>query len=253
MIVNTSNQILDQIEMKHCLDDVRLMDEFQHITGELVGRSFFGNSLLGQINGKPMTTELAELIGECMDVTISPFNILVGSKAVKLGILPHHKRLMKRIKRFRDACESIIEKRKTELKISTNNRKDLLQALLEMQETSTDEAFTTVEIIDEFITFFLAGMDTTGHTLGMIMYYLSIYPEHLVRIKEEVDNYIIDEKAIDQSRLNKMVYTTAFIKETLRVATPVPFLFHRTALEDHKLGPLFIKKETIVNASKIYA
>jgi len=33
------------------------------------------------------------------------------------------------------------------------------------------------EIVDEFISFFLAGMDTTGHLSGIILYNLIRYPE----------------------------------------------------------------------------
>lgn len=36
---------------------------------------------------------------------------------------------------------------------------------------------TSTELLEEFFTFFVGGMDTTAHLLHMAMYYLSIYPE----------------------------------------------------------------------------
>jgi cytochrome P450 len=41
-----------------------------------------------------------------------------------------------------------------------------------------------------------------------------------------------------------MDYLTAFLKETLRMATPATTIMHRVALSDHKLGNLEIKKGT---------
>lgn len=42
------------------------------------------------------------------------------------------------------------------------------------------------EIIDEYITFFIAGMDTTGHLISMTIYALWRYPEVLRKVKEEI-------------------------------------------------------------------
>lgn len=49
--------------------------------------------------------------------------------------------------------------------------------------------------------------------------------------------------------MNKLDYTTAFIKETLRFAGPAPMCLPRSATEDHTLGGgrLKIKKGTVVS------
>ena len=72
-----------------------------------------------------------------------------------------------------------------------------------------------------------------------------------VKVKEEVFTLIGDEEAIDQNILNKMTYTLAFIKETLRFATPAPAPAPRIALEDNKIKFLSIKKGTMVVPGKL--
>ena len=41
----------------------------------------------------------------------------------------------------------------------------------------------------------------------------------------------------------------AFVKETLRCMSPVPFLIKREALCDHYIGDIFIKKGTFVDVN----
>jgi len=103
------------------------------------------------------------------------------------------------------------------------------------------------EIVDEFATFFIAGMDTTGHLLTMVLYYLDKYPAYKQKVKEEVDKVFKDGTLFDHDLLNEMHFTNAFLKETLRLATPAPFIFQRIAVQDHKLGDVFVKKGTWVN------
>mmetsp|Transcript_24709 Transcript_24709/g.21880 ORF Transcript_24709/g.21880 Transcript_24709/m.21880 type:complete len:185 (+) Transcript_24709:862-1416(+) len=99
----------------------------------------------------------------------------------------------------------------------------------------------------EFLTFFIAGMDTTGHLLTMASYYLLKNPECMKKVMAEVNQHIKSDDDLNTENLGKMNYLSAVIKETLRVATPAPTLFDRTACEDVTIGDLKIKKGTNVS------
>lgn len=43
------------------------------------------------------------------------------------------------------------------------------------------------QIINEFMTFYVAGMDTTGHLCGMAVWYLTQYPEIKAKVQHEID------------------------------------------------------------------
>lgn len=76
--------------------------------------------------------------------------------------------------------------------------------------------------------FMFAGHDTTASTLAFAYALLHEYPEALAKVREELDSVLgADvEKVADQiadapEMLNRLTYTTAVIKETLRMFPPV--------------------------------
>lgn len=104
--------------------------------------------------------------------------------------------------------------------------------LHEMREKD-EEGFSDRDIVDEFITFFIAGMDTTAHLAAMGTYYFLKNPETHAKLREEADMYLSNQSEITIDSINKMEYATAFIKETLRLAAPGASSFERMATEDH--------------------
>ncbi len=96
------------------------------------------------------------------------------------------------IKCIRDFCESIIEERKKNLKEDKEkyiNNPDLLTILL------SDDMFkdNNKSMIDEIITFFLAGSFTLRSTNSNMFMYLALYPEvHRKLMKELIDTHLSD-------------------------------------------------------------
>lgn len=48
--------------------------------------------------------------------------------------------------------------------------------LIDRKLIDTEEGLTKEQLIEEFLTLFIAGTDTTSHLMGMMFYYLSINP-----------------------------------------------------------------------------
>lgn len=83
------------------------------------------------------------------------------------------------------------------------------------------------------MTFFFAGMDTTGTTAGWLFYNMALYPDKMKKLIEEISTFKDELKYED---LNKMDYTTAFIKETLRMYPPVASAIPRIPRKKTKIG-----------------
>ncbi|KAK6063318.1 P450 monooxygenase AflN 4 [Seiridium cupressi] len=84
-----------------------------------------------------------------------------------------------------------------------------------------------VDITDSVKTFIFAGHDTTSSTLCWASYLLHKHPEVFTRLKAELDAHLpssLEETAAkikeDPYIVNKLEYTNAVIKETLRVFPP---------------------------------
>jgi len=250
MIVETTREFLDELE-KQTLERVIIMDEFQKITGEVVGRIFFGKSLSQySLDGKPLTLFLADIISETGVKTQDPLRMIIGNKIYMK--FPHMKKLQNKIQKFRKLCFKIISERKEQMKESKErlgDKKDLLGLLLENQNQESAYALNDEEIIDEFVSFFLAGMDTTGHLLTMISYNLALHPQYLETLREEVSR-LYEGKNVDEitiNDLNGMEFMGLVIKETLRYNSPVPSTLPREAIDNHMLGDLKILKGTAVS------
>lgn len=75
-----------------------------------------------------------------------------------------------------------------------------------------------------------AGVETTSNTLNVALYHLSLHPEKLNRLKEELQDTMPSASALAPwSTLEKLPYLTAVIKESLRVGYGTTSRFIRVA------------------------
>lgn len=90
------------------------------------------------------------------------------------------------------------------------------------------------------MTFFFAGMDTTGVTTGQSLYRMCKNPEIMKRVQEELRRVIPEDgnapEKITPDHLSKLEYVQAVAKETLRMASPVSMLVPKSVLEDCVVG-----------------
>jgi len=224
-------------------NNFQAIQKVQQITGEVVGQVFLGESLnTYKIEGRPLTLYLADLLCAVMTNSLRPLSLVLGPKLVHY--LPSHRKLMKRSKDFRQVCLQIVKDRKEQ---QDQHYDDLLGSLLKTQQSEvSEERMSDEDIINEFITFFSAGMDTTGHLIGMALYALTQHPEYLQKIKQERDEFYNKGVDLTADKLQKMDILHSFLKETLRYYTPVPLMLNRKAIESHKLLDLDVPKGMLV-------
>jgi cytochrome P450 len=146
----------------------------------------------------------------------------------------------------------LISKRREEFlnnlknKDTPSNRKDLLQLLFDAQINDPTNALSDDEILGEFVTFFLAGMDTTGQLLTISTYHLLNNPQYLAEAQKDADDIMAHSDCLTTKQVNEETFLSYFLKEALRISPPAPNLFARVALEDEKVGSINIKKGTLV-------
>jgi len=244
LIQETVNEFLDKIPPE-IYKECEIMDRIQQITAEVVGRIFFGRCLSRySLDGMPLTLALTHLMGDIGSVIRSGPYMLFGKKILKLPI-PKYQKVKQRAQDIRAQCNKIIEGRKND----QGKYHDLLDALL-ARRTSEEpsEGLSDEDITNEFITLFLAGMDTTGHLVSTVLYYLAKNPQYLEQIKKERESVFKADKSLSIDDLQGMDHLSSAIKESLRISTPVPWILLREALVDHRVGDLQIRKGTLVRS-----
>jgi len=242
---------LDELA-KTNLTKVNILDELQKITGEMVGRIFFGQNLNKyKINGKLLTLYLADLmVRSTTGFRKNYFIIMAFMVGINLELFPSYREIMNEVREFRQVCIKIIQERKNSPHAKGT---DLLGVLLETQNASkSEEHFTDDDIVNEFVTFFIAGMDTTGHLTTMALYLLTQNPQSFSKLQEEVDQVYSKTDPVTIEDLGHMDYMQCVLKETMRLYTPAPTIFPRIAQNDHTLGNLNIKKGTSVRPTPLY-
>ncbi len=254
MIVKTSKEVFDQMESGD-LSKVKINDVCQNITGVVVGRIFFGEEMNNyKFQGLPLTEALGALLQRVGEIGLSGPSFLLGDKVLKKIPIGPQVKLMKDIEEFRGLCVEIVQEKKKLFNEKKKNHansdkdwKDMLDGLFDYVEKYTNEEhFSDKDIVDEFITFFSAGMDTTAHLVSLGLYYLTVYPKYLAKVIEEVDRLYNDGEELTLDGLQKMDFIMAFLKETLRVGNPAPLIFPREALQDHYLEDVKIRKGATV-------
>eukprot|EP00884_Botryococcus_braunii_P001148 jgi/Botrbrau1/11033/Bobra.92_2s0006.1 len=111
---------------------------------------------------------------------------------------------------------------------------------------------STGRLWSEVSVFFIAGMETTGHTMSWALYLISQHPEVEAKIMQELDSVgllVTEERPmprdLEYADIGKLPYLAAVMKEALRMYTPVPMIF-RQAKRDLQVGPYVIPKGQVV-------
>ncbi|KAL5091646.1 hypothetical protein Trisim1_002862 [Trichoderma cf. simile WF8] len=119
---------------------------------------------------------------------------------------------------MRKLCQDIIDKRKG--KTDTDSH-DLLAALLSGRDAKTGEGLSDDSIIDNMLTFLIAGHETTSGLLSFALYYLLANPQTMEKARQEVDE-VSQGSPIAVEHLSKLPYLNAVLKETLRLQPTAP-------------------------------
>lgn len=100
-------------------------------------------------------------------------------------------------------------------------------------------------VMDELITLFVAGHETTSNALSWAIHLLSFHPEIQDKLQDELDSVLQDRDARFED-LDKLTYTEMVIKESMRLLPPAWILNARQANQDIQLGPYLFPKDKVV-------
>lgn len=165
---------------------------------------------------------------------------------------------LKARKRIMDTLEKMIKERKENLQQATNplvdDHKDFLQHLLlarSYKRCSSDQlpTLTDAQIKDNILTMIIAGQDTTASAITWMVKYLDENPGVLDALKDELQllkKKLGNKSLVTLEELNEMTYAAKVVKESLRMASVVPW-FPRVALHHCKIQGYTIKKGWIIN------
>uniref|UniRef100_A0A8C1PFM5 Cholesterol 24-hydroxylase-like n=1 Tax=Cyprinus carpio TaxID=7962 RepID=A0A8C1PFM5_CYPCA len=124
---------------------------------------------------------------------------------------------------LRKTGEKWIQKRKTAIENGEDVPKDILTQILKTaEEENVNNTKDHEQMLDNFVTFFIAGQETTANQLSFAIMELGRHPEIYKRAKAEVDEILGTKRDISYEDLGKFTYLSQVLKETLRLYPTAP-------------------------------
>ncbi|XP_035388298.1 cholesterol 24-hydroxylase-like [Electrophorus electricus] len=125
------------------------------------------------------------------------------------------------VKLLRTTGAKWINQRRKAVENAEDVPKDILTKILKTAEELKADGEENHEVmLDNFVTFFIAGQETTASQLSFAIMELGRHPEILKRTKEEVDEVLGTRRDLLYEDLGKLTYLTQVLKETLRLYPP---------------------------------
>jgi cytochrome P450 len=143
-------------------------------------------------------------------------------------------------RRLRSAVAALVAERRA----SPDGKDDLLQRLANAKNPETGAHMPDELLIDNLLTFFMAGHETTAKALTWTLYVLARAREWEERIVREVRE-VAGDGPIKGEHIDKLVITTQVLKESMRLYPPAPIM-SRQATVDTELAGVPIKAGTQV-------
>jgi len=132
----------------------------------------------------------------------------------------------------------------TDRESSGSKNGDFIDRLLEMKATVTKQGIISEDqLAAQGMIFFLAGFETTAHSMGSLCYLLSKNPEAYDILEAEIDGLSSD--TFDHDTIGELPYLEACIKEAMRLI-PAVGRNDRKCTKDWEYNGIKIKKGTFV-------
>ncbi|MGW3228725.1 cytochrome P450 [Kitasatospora sp. NPDC001095] len=153
----------------------------------------------------------------------------------------------RRYHQARSALPSVFEHIVTDRQDAATDHGDLVSMLLTAYDPDSgpgDQRLADAEIIDQIITFFLVGTETSATALAWALHLLAQHPEIEKQLHAEVDT-VLGGRPATHADLPHLELTARVITETLRLWPPAWF-FTRTCAADARLGRHQVRAGTIL-------
>jgi len=254
-ITGIIDEAFEDMEQKG-LDVVAIVDVIGSITSEVIGRTYFGfDHRTAMFKGRRIISAVFDVESACAKMSQTFSYQVFGAKFVKLGIMPSHRADIVLCRDFRKHCMGLVQNRKKNILADRNNAnlKYLIDNLFLAQIDNSNDALTDDQILDQYITFFLAGQQNASHMLTLTLYALAKVPEFVELMRKEIKEQVPSIDTIEFDDLAKLEYLNAAIKEGFRMYSPLQILFFREATKNFKIENINVLKGTLVNVYAGYA
>jgi cytochrome P450 len=189
------------------------------LTLRIAGETLLSTDVTGEARG----------VGDAIDVVLRNFSRLVSSALPWPEYWPSAKnwRFWRAVRSIQRVVGAMIADRRE----SGADIADLLGMFMAARDPETGEGMSDAQLLDEVLTMFLAGHETTANGLSWTLYLLAQHPEVAAQIEAELHD-VLGNRAATMADVSGLGYTTQVLRESMRLYPPVWALAREAAAED---------------------
>ena len=209
-------------------DEERLVsDDMFRLSMFIVSKTLFNMDIEDMIADADRVGAGIELMQEILDSkykSIAPMPINVPTPANL------------KLRKIRQMMEQLIERMvesKRDPQGEIKDEGDLLSMLM-LSKYEDGSALTREHIMDELITLFVAGHETTSNAMTWALHLLAEHPDSQDRLAAELQE-VLGDRPLRFEDLDKLVYTEMVIKEAMRLFPPAWTLSNREVAQEIEL------------------
>jgi cytochrome P450 len=227
-IVQTTSDYLKDWDVEGTTVDI--VQEMARLTSAIAAKSFFGVSL-------DDSTQIWRSVEQNNDFLTRQFKRPLN---FPLWIpTAENRAFIQARSELHSFIREIISKRRALINLGETEI-NLMSLLLDSQEQVTDQVQLEKQLVDECVTLFIAGHETSANALAWTWYLLGQHADVLERVNEEMQS-VVGMDAPTLSDIGNLVYTKQVIQESMRLYPPA-WMIGREALADDRIGGYEIKK-----------
>jgi len=124
---------------------------------------------------------------------------------------------------LRSAVTAMLRERREVEARSGSSPDDLMHRLMKARDPESGQSMNDQQLVDNLLTFYLAGHETTARALSWTLYLVARSPEWAAILEDEIAR-VTGGEPIRSEHVERLVLVQQVLKESMRLYPPVPML-----------------------------
>ena len=253
------NKIKEEINTRGAVNEngkkvaeIELRPYIMKIFTDMVSFVLFGGEI-PEVEGALVVDQIIAVTTGFFKHVTSPLTLFSFGFSAKLGLDSEFKEVNKLFKKIIEKLKEVVKQREnTKGYQFGSNAVDLL--ILKNRELEaqgkTDQMMDPDQLAENIFTIIFGGIDTSRNLTESALYKLSMDQELQTRLRETIRKEVLDTgNGEEYTKYDNSPLLDHFIKEALRLYSPIPFTMHRKVTKNFKLGEYNIYKGDLITVS----